>query len=167
MFEHTKGVLKALVIAIVAIFVLSLIMPQQIALQHEIVINLSQDSVFKYLENGDNIKSYFPNLKGLKIEDKGEGDYVFIGHDGELHRLELRAANKAKGVELTYFNDDDKKGVFLLTTQKYNGQTMLMQTQFWNLGYNPLARLWGHQTKKESQEKLEDEMIILKSILEQ
>jgi hypothetical protein len=167
MFQHTKGVLKALVIAIVAIFGLSLIIPQQIALQHDIVVNLSQDSVFKFLENGENMKSYFPNLKGLKIEYKGDGDFVFIGHDGDLHRLELRTANKAKGVELTYYSDDDKKGVFLLTTKKYNNQTLLMQTQFWNLGYNPLAKLLGHQTKKESQEKLEDEMIILKSILEQ
>jgi len=167
MFQHTKGVLIATGIAIALIFGLSLIIPQQIVLQHELVVNSPQDSVFHFLENANNMKSYFPNLEGIKMEDKGEGDFVFEGHDGELYRIELRVANKAKGVELSYYKNDDKKGVFLLTTKKHNEQTLLSQTQFWNLGYNPLTKILGHQTKDESLGNLQDEMIKLKITLEQ
>lgn len=166
MFQHIKGVLIATGIAVALIFGLSLIIPQQIVLQQEVIVNQPQDTVFQFLNNPENMNVYFPNLVGLTMEDKGGGDFVFEGHDGELYRLELRSANKAKGVELTYYKNDDKKGMFLLTTKKREGQTLLMQTQFWNLGYNPLVRLWGHQTKDKSQEKLEDEMIYLKKVLE-
>jgi len=167
MFQHTKGVLVATGIAIALIFGLSLIIPQQVVLQHEIVVNSAQDSVFQFIANAKNMKSYFPNLKGIEMEDKGDGDFVFEGHDGGLYRIELRTANKAKGVELSYYRNDNKEGVFLLTTKKHNEQTLLSQVQYWNLGYNPITKLLGHQTKDESQDNLQDEMIRLKSIIEQ
>ena len=99
MFEHTKGIVKALVIAVVAIFGLSLIIPQQIALQHEIVINLHQDSVFNFLEDGTNMQSYFPNLKGLVIEDKGDGDYIFKGQLSHLSRKPITTQQYARIVK--------------------------------------------------------------------
>ena len=167
MFEHTKGVLKATAVAVIIVFGLSLFIPQQIVLQHELLVNESQDNVFKFLENPENMSDYFPNLVGIVMEDKGGGDFVFIGHDGELYRIELRTATQAKGVELTYYRNDEKQGMFLLTTKQTKSQTMLSQTQFWNLGYNPLTKLLGHQTKKESQDDLEDAMIKLKGIMEQ
>ncbi|MFT6717218.1 MAG: hypothetical protein ACJA0Q_001869 [Saprospiraceae bacterium] len=166
MFQHTKGIFKASVIAIALVFGLSLIIPQQLVLQHELVVNSSQDTVFEFLENPENMKLYFSNLQGLQMEDKGDGDFIFEGHDGELYRLEHRSASKAKGVEITYYKNEDKQGVFLLTTKKHNGQTLLLQTQFWNLGYNPLTKLMGHQTKDKNQENLQDEMIKLKELLE-
>jgi len=166
MFQHTKGVIKALIIAVIAIFGLSFFMPSQIVLQQELVVNVSQDDVFTFLEDGNNIKSYFPNLEGITLEDKGDGDYIFIGHDDALYRLELKVSDKAKGVELTYYKEDDKKGVFVFTTVKSEDQTMLSQTQFWNLGYNPITKLLGHQTKDESEDRLLDEMIKLKEMLE-
>jgi hypothetical protein len=167
MFQHTKGVIKALVVAVIAIFGLSFFMPSQIVLQKELVVNVPQEEVFSFLEDGGNIKSYFPNLEGVILEDKGYGDYIFIGHDDALYRLELRVADKAKGVELTYYKEDEKKGVFLFTTLKSENQTMLSQTQFWNLGYNPITKLLGHQTKDQSEDKLLDEMINLKETIEE
>lgn len=166
MLEHTKGVIKATLVAILIVFGLSLIIPQQIVLQHELVVNLSQDSVFSYLSDESNIRVYFPNLQGIDLEKKGEGEYVFKGHDDLLYRIELKSADRAKGVEITYFKEDEKAGVFLFTTRDQNNQTLFSQTQFWNLGYNPIMKLLGHQTKQESQDRLEDEMIAIKRIFE-
>lgn len=166
MIDHIKGVLIALGIAIVVIFALSLLMPQQIVIEDEVVINKSQDSVYLFLKEPKHVKHLFGDLEKVVLQEKESGTFVFKGGDGELYQLEVKAADQANGIEVNYFKSGEKTGVFIFKTKAFQNQTLLSQVQFWNLGLNPITKLLGHKTKDQTVLKLKDEMLNVKMILE-
>ena len=166
MFQHVKGVLLALGIASVLLFLLSLLIPQQLVLTQEIVINQSQDSVYSYINDKKNIQNWMSDLKGLNLNVKNDHELIFKGRDEHLYRLEFLSANKAKGLEIQYFKEEEKKGVFVFYTKSQGNQTILTHQQFWNVGLNPVKKLLAFKSKKSTLEIIKKDLIQLKKTIE-
>lgn len=165
--RHVKGILIALVVAVVGIFLLSLLMSQQLVLQKEVVVNANVDSVFTYLSNHNNLTQWIGDLKGIETEDKGDGRMIFEGRDQGLYAIESNIATNAKGVEFTYFKGEDVKAVFIYQARGADGQTVVSAVQHWDVGLNPFTKLLAYKTKDKSEEALENDLIALKMQLEQ
>ena len=166
MFQHTKGVLIALVSAVAGIMLLSLLMPQQIVLKKDVIINASSDSVFTYFKNPDNFSTWMHGLSGIKTEMKEDNTLIYVGRDEEMHSMVTSVADKALGIEVVHYKDGDKKGVFLIQAKAQGNQTIVTQTQFWNLGLNPFTKLLANKTKDKSEAALQEDMYSLKNAIE-
>ncbi len=166
MFQHTKGVLIALVTAVAGIMLLSLLMPQQIVLKKDVVINAPSDSVFTYFKNPSNFPIWMNGLSGIQTEIKDDNTLVYVGRDDEMHTIETSVADKALGIEVIHYKEGEKKGVFLIQAKPQGNQTIVTQTQFWNLGLNPFTKLLANKTKEKSEEALKRDMYSLKNTIE-
>ncbi len=166
MFQHVKGVLIALGIAVVLAFLLSLLIPQQLVLVEETVVNQPQDSVYAFIKDKNNLQTWVTDLNGLHLEQKSANEFIFKGRDEQLYRLEFYESDRAKGIEIRYFKAEEKKAVFVLSTKAQGNQTIVKQQQFWNLGINPFKKLLGFKSKDKSIELMERDMLRLKKRIE-
>jgi uncharacterized membrane protein len=166
MFQHAKGVLIALVTAVAGILLLSLLMSEQIVLKKDIVINAPSDSVFTYFKDPKNFPVWMNGLKGIKTEVKEDNTLIYIGRDEKMHSMVTSVADKALGIEVTYYKEESKTGVFLIQAKAQGNQTIVTQTQFWNLGVNPFTKLLANKTKDKSEQALKQDMYSLKNAIE-
>ena len=169
--QHVKGVLIALGIAAVVVFLLSLLIPQQMVLIQETIVNEPQDSVYSFIKEKENLQTWVTDLNGLRLEEKltankNYEELTFTGHDKSHYRLEFYNSDRAKGLEIRYFKEDEKKAVFFITTKSQGAQTIVSLQQFWNLGINPFSKLIAFKSKKKSQEVLERDLTKLKKRIE-
>lgn len=165
--QHVKGVLVAAGIALLIVYLLSLFMASQLVLTKEIVINKNDDVVFNYVQNAENSPLWINDIKGVQLIDKGAGVYVFEGNDGGLYSFEFNIARNAKGLEISYFDGEDKEALFIIKCKSYGEQTVVQVVQYWNLGMNPFTKLLAYKTKEQSEGRLEDDLITLKNTLEE
>lgn len=166
MFQHVKGVLIALGIAAVLLFLLSLLIPQQLVLVNETVVNKNQQSTYDFIKEKSNLQSWVTDLNGLLLEEKDSTTLIFKGRDEQLYRLEFYDSDRAKGIEIRYFKNEEKKAVFVLSTKSQGEQTIIKQQQYWNLGINPFKKLLGFKSKEKSLDVMSRDMTKLKKRIE-
>lgn len=167
MLQHAKGVIIAFLIAVASIFLLSFLMPSQIVIQKRILVNESPLNAYEHLKDMRGYALWMAGLKGRKIDFPSQEKLLFEGEDQQIHELEVITFDKERSVEITYYQEKEKKAVLVLAASKVEGGTWINYQQIWDLGWNPIAKLMALRTREQSEEVLLDELLELKSVIEQ
>ena len=166
MLQHAKGVIIAFLIAVASIFLLSFLMPSQIVIQKRVLVKESPAITYVHLKDIKEYTQWMSGLSGRKIDFPSENKLLFEGDDHQIHEFEVVVFDQSKSVEITYYQEKEKKAVLILTTSKVEGGTWINYQQIWDLGWNPITKLLALRTRDQSEEVLLDELLELKSIIE-
>ena len=166
MKQHIKGVVLAFIIALAGIFLLSFLMPSQLVLEEQILVQAGPEVCYQELEQKEGYSKWIVGLKGKKLDFSLSDQIVIEGEDGHLYRMQASWFPKKNSVEWLYFKGDEKQAVLILTVKGNEEGSWVKFQQIWDLGWNPIAKLMALRTREETEMQMSSELLELKSIIE-
>jgi uncharacterized protein YndB with AHSA1/START domain len=161
--QHIIGTLIAAVGAVLLLVLVNFAMPSQMVLNERVVIQASKEAVFPFVSNPDSMALWYDDIKGYSFSQKpGSHRYQFLGKDNQMHELKILGEKSDGKVKIEYYQADEKKAVFFFELLSNGDETIVKVEQFWNVGWNPLAKLMANGREEEMVKLLKRDLIELK-----
>ena len=164
MKSHIIGVIIGLTLAILALFSINFFIAQEHLIEEEIVIHKNTQEVNNFLQNPQNLSVWIKSLNENKEILQLHNNTIYFKMNNEDYTLEVKSI--PNNIQIRYLENQQHKATFKITVQNAKDLTLVKYQQIWDLGWNPIAKLFAQKTKEKSSIEIKKDLLALKRHLE-
>ena len=165
--QHVKGVIIAVLSAIVLLFVVSLFVGNKIRVTKTYVINSNCDSVYNFIKSPSNFKNLLAGTDDFQIEFlRNNGGVQYEGFDLNIHTFKYQSFDNILGLELTYSKGGEDQALFKYKITPRENASILEYEKIWRIGSNPLVRIFSLGLDDDVEEGMKKDVRKLKKAVE-
>ena len=164
MKSHIIGVIIGLTLAILALFSINFFIAQEYLIEEEIVIHKNTQEVNNFLQNPQNLSIWIKSLNENKEILNQNNNIISFKMNNENYDLEVKSI--PNNIQIRYLVNQQHKATFKISIQNAKDLTLVKYQQIWDLGWNPIAKLFAQKTKEKSSIEIKKDLLALKRHLE-
>jgi hypothetical protein len=164
MKSHVIGVIIGLSLAVIALFSINFFIAQEHTIEEEIVIDKNSNEVDLFLQNPENLSVWIKSLNENKEILQLNNNTISFKMNNEDYTLEVKSI--PNNIQIRYLENQQHKATFKITVQNAKDLTLVKYQQIWDLGWNPITKLFAQKTKNRNSIEIKKDLLALKRYLE-